>query len=110
MNNTTRVFVATFAATFVFGFIDNFLLVIAGDIIDNTIAATFGFSTMFSAGAGNAFSDAIGQLAGGMIGAAVYYFTGVPDEEGAPHWVVAVSGVTGITLGCFVGMVPLLWI
>jgi ABC-type multidrug transport system fused ATPase/permease subunit len=48
-----RDFVAVMVGMFFFGFIDNFILVIAGDIVDNTIAAAFGFSTMFSAGIGN---------------------------------------------------------
>lgn len=110
MNNTTRVFLAAFAAAFVFGFIDNFILVIAGDAIDQTISAKFGFSTMFSAGLGNTISDAIGELCGGMIGAAVLLLTGKSNEDKVPHWVVATAGVAGIVIGCLVGMVPLLWI
>lgn len=110
MNNATRVFLATFVGTFVFGFIDNFILVIAGDAIDQTISAQFGLSTMFSAGLGNALSDAVGELAGGSIAAMVFLVTGKPNEDNVPHWIVAVAGVLGIVMGCLVGMVPLLWI
>lgn len=110
MNNITRVFLATFLGTFVFGFIDNFILVIAGDAIDQSIAAHFGFSTMFSAGLGNTLSDAVGELAGGSIAAAVLLLTGKPNEASVPHWVIALAGVSGIVAGCLVGMLPLLWI
>lgn len=110
MNNVSRVFLATFLGAFVFGFIDNFILVIAGDAIDQTIAAKFNLSTMFSAGLGNTLSDAIGELAGGSIAASVLLLTGKPDETNVPHWVVATAGVVGIVTGCLAGMLPLLWI
>lgn len=111
MNNVSRIFCATFVAAFVFGFIDNVILVLAGDAIDKTLAASFGFSTMFSAGLGNAISDGVGELAGGAIGAMVYMLLGTSEEdnESVPHSVVAVAGVTGIVTGCLFGMFPLIW-
>lgn len=109
MTNTQRVFLATFVGTFVFGFIDNFILVIAGDLIDNTIAAKFGFSTMASAGLGNAISDAVGEMFGGAIAAGIMLLTGKSDEDAVPTWQIITVGVVGIIAGCLVGMFPLLW-
>jgi hypothetical protein len=40
-----------------FGFVDNFLMIIAGDYIDVTIGVTLGISTMAAAGLGNMVSD-----------------------------------------------------
>ena len=40
-----------------FGFVDNFLMIIAGDYIDLTIGVTLGISTMAAAGLGNMVSD-----------------------------------------------------
>jgi len=48
-----RDFTAVMVGMFFFGFIDNFILVIAGEAIDRTIAVSLGFSSMFSAGLGN---------------------------------------------------------
>ncbi len=110
MTNVQKVFLATFMGAFVFGFIDNAILVIAGAAIDNTISATFGFSTMFSAGLGNTISDAVGELAGGGVAAGILLCTGKVDEDSAPHWVVVAAGLTGIISGCLAGLVPLVWI
>jgi hypothetical protein len=40
-----------------FGFVDNFLMIIAGDYIDNSIGVVFGISTLAAAGLGNLVSD-----------------------------------------------------
>jgi hypothetical protein len=40
-----------------FGFVDNFLMIIAGDYIDVTIGVTLGISAMAAAGLGNMVSD-----------------------------------------------------
>ncbi len=109
MTNTQRVFLATFIGTFVFGFIDNFILVLAGDLIDNTIAQKFGFSTMASAGLGNAISDAVGEMFGGAIAAGILLLTGPAEEESVPTWQIIAVGVIGIVFGCIAGMFPLLW-
>lgn len=43
-----------------FGFLDNFIMIVAGDYIDTTIGIGLGISTMAAAGLGNAISDAAG--------------------------------------------------
>jgi len=43
-----------------FGFLDNLIMIVAGDYIDTTIGVTLGISTMAAAGLGNALSDVAG--------------------------------------------------
>ena len=44
-----------------FGFADNFIMIIAGDVIDKNFAVVFGFSTMAAAGLGEElFTDTSG--------------------------------------------------
>jgi len=102
-----RDFTAVMVGMFFFGFIDNFILVIAGDIIDNTIAATFGFSTMFSAGIGNTISDFFGVVAGSLMALIVVKMFGEVDETQYSQTVLITSQSIGIVLGCLAGLVPL---
>jgi tRNA-specific adenosine deaminase 1 len=50
-----------------FGFMDNFILIIAGDAIDTSLGVMLGLSTMCAAAIGNIISD----VAGIMLGAAI---------------------------------------
>lgn len=43
-----------------FGFADNFIMILAGDVIDNKLGVLFGFSTLAAAGLGNLISDVAG--------------------------------------------------
>lgn len=43
-----------------FGFLDNLIMIVAGDYIDANIGLTLGISTMAAAGLGNALSDVAG--------------------------------------------------
>lgn len=43
-----------------FGFLDNFIMICAGDSIDHLFGTVFCFSTMAAAGFGNTISDVIG--------------------------------------------------
>ena len=100
-----------------FGFLDNFIMIIAGEYIDLTIGATLSISTMAAAALGNTISDVFG------IGSAWY----------VEHWsarlgihappltleqmqltscrLTANAGrALGVMFGCIIGMVPLLFI
>jgi len=59
-----NIFITTSAAT-TFGIIDNGVMILAGDRID--IVLSNYFDTMTSAGIGNALSDMLGVLAGGLV-------------------------------------------
>jgi len=59
---------------FVFGFVDNFVMYVAGSAVDGAVQGA-GFSSAATAGIGNAISDAVGETAGGLLERAL------PDEE-----------------------------
>ena len=99
-----------------FGFIDNFVMIIAGDMIDAHIGATLGISTMAAAGFGNMTSDVAGEEAGSAIEAAMEKMgldiEDVSDEqmEQAPGWMRFLdnrAGSFGVAIGCLLGMFPL---
>lgn len=100
-----------------FGFLDNFIMIVAGEYIDTHIGATLSISTMAAAALGNTVSDVFG------IGSAWY----------VEHWsaklgihapplsleqmqlsscrITANAGrALGVMFGCLIGMVPLLFI
>ena len=105
-----RNFVAVAVGMFVFGFVDNFILVIAGEGIDQTISATFGFSTMFSAGLGNTLSDAVGVLSGSLIAKMVFNYFEEPTKEEVGEKMYLFAETAGIVLGCLLGLLPLLFL
>jgi len=102
-----RDFTAVMVGMFFFGFIDNFILVIAGEAIDQTIAQSMGFSSMFSAGLGNTLSDAVGVLGGSMMAMVVVKMFGEVDEDKYSQTMLITSQTIGIVLGCLAGLIPL---
>ena len=101
-----------------FGFMDNAILIIAGDAIDTSLGVTLGISTMCAAAIGNIVSD----LAG--IGCAAYIeeFCAttlklpIPALNSAQRQLRSVRMASqggmaiGMTIGCVIGMIPLLFI
>jgi len=100
-----------------FGFLDNFIMIVAGDYIELTIGAGIGISTMAAAGLGNAISDVAG------VGSAFYVESlvrrlGLPSPELNPAqfasrsviWAINFGRAIGVALGCILGMIPLLWL
>merc|ERR1719471_1414981 len=59
-----------------FGFLDNFIMIMAGEYIDLTLGMKFGMSTMAAAALGNTISDLLG------IGSA-WYVESLADKLGA---------------------------
>ena len=99
-----------------FGFIDNFVMIIAGEYIDATIAKTFGYSTMTAAGLGNMISDMGGEEAGSAIDTAIEKMgldiEDVTDEQieaapGGMRFMDKRAGTFGVAIGCLIGMFPL---
>ncbi|KAG8237050.1 hypothetical protein J437_LFUL017184 [Ladona fulva] len=73
-----------------FGFLDNLIMIVAGDYIDLTLGTALGITTLTAAALGNTISDVAG------IGSAWYVES------------IALKGrALGVTLGCLLGMVPL---
>jgi len=100
-----------------FGFLDNFIMIIAGEYIDLTLGMQFGISTMAAAALGNTISDMLG------IGSA-WYVESFADRLGAhppdltPEQLEMSSSRIcanlgrglGVVVGCLLGMFPLLFI
>ena len=105
-----RTFLTVMVGMFTFGFIDNFILVIAGEAIDQTIAQTWGFSSMMSAGIGNTISDFVGVISGSFMAALIYKLFGKVEESEHSQAMILTSQSIGIVLGCLAGLIPLAFI
>lgn len=99
-----------------FGFADNFIMIVAGDAIDFRFAA-YGITTMAAAGLGNWISDVIGLGIGDVIergatkmGLSNGNLTPAQERTQLAKFVNLAAKVLGITLGCFLGMCPLLFL
>ncbi|PIK36309.1 putative transmembrane protein [Apostichopus japonicus] len=100
-----------------FGFLDNAIMIIAGDYIDWRLGALFGISTLAAAGLGNLISDLAGVVLAGYVEAFAAKF-GIPspnlsleqyDMRGSKI-ASALGRCIGIALGCLLGMFPLFFL
>lgn len=99
-----------------FGFIDNLVMITAGEAIDATFGVLFGLSTMAAAGFGQCFSDVAGLTGGGIVDATVaklklpqHGLTQVQlNGRRARIW-GTVGGCVGVLTGCLLGMSCLLF-
>jgi len=100
-----------------FGFLDNFIMIIAGEYIDLTLGAKLGISTMAAAALGNTISDMMG------IGSAWYVESWAdrlgahppdltPEQLEMPNSRICANlgRCLGVAFGCLLGMFPLLFI
>jgi len=100
-----------------FGFLDNFVMLIAGDYFEATLGVYFHISVLAAAGLGNTLSDVVGIFFGGYI-ELVADRMGLPapkfsaQEADSTHARVARNSgqAFGIVLGCLLGMCPLLFL
>eukprot|EP00756_Hemistasia_phaeocysticola_P062911 Hpha_TRINITY_DN6378_c0_g1::TRINITY_DN6378_c0_g1_i2::g.145482::m.145482 len=98
-----------------FGFMDNAIMLVAGDFLDNTLCVKFGLGTLFAAAVGNIFSDVAGLTTAGPIEAIAR--NKVPPHGLQPKQLrlpsvmfVKYTALTiGMVTGCILGMFPLLW-
>ncbi|RHY18282.1 hypothetical protein DYB32_010405 [Aphanomyces invadans] len=107
-----------------FGFVDNFILILAGDYIDITLGVSLGISSMAAAGLGNAIrcNASVGSdVAGIGLGGAIEDFAthlGLPDpnltRQQLQLRITRIAHYTGssvgIFVGCILGMCPLLFL
>uniref|UniRef100_A0A1Q3G223 Putative conserved plasma membrane protein n=1 Tax=Culex tarsalis TaxID=7177 RepID=A0A1Q3G223_CULTA len=99
-----------------FGFLDNFTMIIAGDYIEHTLGLFMCISTMAAAALGNTISDVIGigsafyvEKLAEMSGVRPPKMTPIQLEMKASRRAANMGRVWGITIGCLLGMCPLLF-
>lgn len=100
-----------------FGFVDNVLMLTAGDAIDQSLGVALQISTLAAAGLGNLFSDVCGlglssyiEAMSGSLGIKAPELTRAQLALPRSRAVALVASVLGITTGCLLGMVPLLFL
>lgn len=100
-----------------FGFLDNVIMIVAGDYIDTTIGLTLGISTMAAAGLGNALSDIAGigsawyvERIATKIGITTPKLSIVQSKMPRTRWSVHIGRAIGVAVGCLIGMFPLLFL
>lgn len=99
-----------------FGILDNGIMIIAGEYIDLQLGIFLGISTMAAAALGNLVSDLAGVFTAGSIENTVEKFQSIqpnlaPDQFHLKQvrWTTSFSRAIGITVGCLLGMIPLLF-
>lgn len=99
-----------------FGFADNLLMIVFGEQIEVKLGGVFHISTMVAAGFGNLFSDVIGLGLGGFIeqfseklGLKPHGMTPEQLTLKSSRIVGGLSALIGISVGCVLGMVPLVF-
>jgi hypothetical protein len=105
-----------FTYQFVFGFIDNYVLVVAGAVLDKMLQAKFGetgYSGLIGGGIGNLISDVMGDVGGVAIEDAISasdWVQGMATDEQiklAPPYaklLMKSATTTGVAAGCIVGL------
>jgi Ca2+-binding EF-hand superfamily protein len=99
-----------------FGFLDNSIMIVAGDQIEASLGATLGLSAMAAAGLGNMCSDVVGIQAGSVVEQASGWL-GLPQHGLTPSQMLSstakrvstLAQMIGISVGCILGLAPLLF-
>eukprot|EP00242_Pyramimonas_sp_CCMP2087_P003541 CAMPEP_0198231154 /NCGR_PEP_ID=MMETSP1445-20131203/115048_1 /TAXON_ID=36898 /ORGANISM="Pyramimonas sp., Strain CCMP2087" /LENGTH=299 /DNA_ID=CAMNT_0043911747 /DNA_START=335 /DNA_END=1234 /DNA_ORIENTATION=- len=111
-----KVALAGFVPFVGFGFIDNFMMILAGEAIEWHLGLAFGISTMTAAALGNLFSDIIGLMtSGGIEASASKIGCDEPSLTACQRRLTRVKAfrytgsILGLAVGCIAGMVPLLF-
>ncbi|TDH73472.1 uncharacterized protein CCR75_003093 [Bremia lactucae] len=100
-----------------FGFVDNFIMIVAGDYIDLTLGVSLGISSMAAAGIGNTIADIAGLGFGNVIENCCVRL-GLPNSSLTSKQmllkstrIAKVSGsIIGVTVGCLLGLAPLMFL
>lgn len=98
-------------AFLIFGIMDNGIMIIAGNLIDSYIGVVLGVSALFSAGLGNAISDAVGIGCGRTIESCLdSKFPFKDSTKELKTYQIVLAEIIGIIIGCLIGMLPLLFL
>lgn len=99
-----------------FGFLDNFIMIVAGEYIDASIGASLTISTMAAAALGNTLSDVFGVGSAWYVEASARRLGMNPpnlteEQLDSKSARIAVNGgrALGVAIGCILGMFPLLF-
>lgn len=99
-----------------FGFMDNLVMISAGEAIDQTFGVTLGITTMAAAGFGQCFSDVAGNLSGGLVEAACLRLNlpthGLTEDQlnlKISRVYRTLGACVGVVTGCLLGMSCLLF-
>jgi len=111
------VFAASAIPFVAFGFLDNCIMILAGETLDTTLCVAFSFTTMAAAAIGNTISDVVGIFSGGVV-EELARRAGIEEPPLSNEQRVMRATklsqyggqVIGIVIGCFLGSCPLLWI
>jgi len=99
-----------------FGLVDNLILLVAGDAIETHFHSSYAMSMLCAAALGNTVADVVGLSLGGVVESMARRI-GIPDpmlskaQANMPItlWVNFFASAGGITFGCLIGMIPLLF-
>jgi len=116
-NELRRCFVHEMIPFIGFGFLDNAVMIFAGDYIETSVGVALNLSVLAAAGLGNTVSDMFGVAFGGYV-ESVADKLGVPKPHFTPEeahsrrarLVRSFGQAFGIVVGCLLGMFPLLLI
>jgi len=93
-----------------FGFMDNLIMIQAGEYIDSTFGVALGLSTLTAAACGNIVSDTSGTLFGGIVDAAVASLRlerpGLTETQARlrrTKFAGTGGAMAGVILGCILG-------
>ena len=99
-----------------FGYVDNTIMLRAGDLIDSTVGHTLKLDTMAAAGLGQSISDVCGVLFGSSIAALASHlglksakFSDSQKDMRAVRYFGTAGAAVGVFLGCCLGMTNLLF-
>lgn len=100
-----------------FGFLDNFIMIMAGESIEFAFGVALGLSMMAAAALGNTLSDVAGVMVHNSIEHSAKQIRLLTPPSLSrfqlkmfPVRMAKMSGaITGLVIGCLLGMVPLLW-
>ena len=97
-----------------FGFMDNIIMIQAGDYIDATLGVTLGFPTIVAAALGNVCSDSSGVVFGGIVESASArlnlaqpLLTAAQARMAITRRAAMLGQLVGVVFGCFLGMTNL---
>jgi putative methionine-R-sulfoxide reductase with GAF domain len=99
-----------------FGFMDNIVMIQAGEAIDLSLGVAFGLSTLTAAGFGQCLSDVAGFTCGGVVDAMVsrlrlphHHLTIEQMDLKQTRIYRTIGGCIGVVCGCLLGMTSLFW-